>query len=198
MINDDYIERRHAERVLEEELNTRGKPVWYLPHYPVKHPLKPGKGEAGSWLCRKVWINITSSWWHRSNVSPIHGGPKRLWHLLNLKRFLWWPNRDLAKEMQDYRMVKHLFGATSSPSVANFYPRKAPQLNQEGVRKVNLGPKSRRGNCLVFSHASYDPVKRSMYEDDKNVCRCHKEGSHFSNSTAQVVRGRRFSLEEVV
>ena len=40
MINDDYIERRHAERVLEEELNTRGKPVWYLPHYPVKHPLK--------------------------------------------------------------------------------------------------------------------------------------------------------------
>ena len=69
--------------------------------------------------------------------------------------------------MQDYRMVKHLFGATSSPSVANFHPRKAPQLNQEGVRKVNLGPKSRRGNCLVFPHASYDPVKRSMYEDDK-------------------------------
>ena len=63
-------------------------------------------------------------------------------------------------------MVKHLFGATSSPSVANFYPRKAPQLNQEGVRKVNLGPKSRRGNCLVFPHASYGPVKRSMYEDD--------------------------------
>ena len=48
MINDDYIERRHAERVLEEELNTRGKPVWYLAHYPEKHPLKPGKGEAGS------------------------------------------------------------------------------------------------------------------------------------------------------
>ena len=68
--------------------------------------------------------------------------------------------------MQDYRMVKHLFGATSSPSVANFYPRKAPQLNQEGVRKVNLGPKSRRGNCLVFPRASYGPVKRSMYEDD--------------------------------
>ena len=29
-------------------------------------------------------------------------------------------------------MVKHLFGAISSPSVANFYPRKTPQLNQEG------------------------------------------------------------------
>ena len=95
-------------------------------------------------------------------------------------------------------MVKHLFGATSSPSVTNFYPRTTPQLNQEGVRKVNLGPKSRRGNCLVFPHVSYDPVKRSMYEDDTNVCRRHKESSQFSNSTAQVVRERRFSLEEVV
>ena len=34
--------------------------------------------------------------------------------------------------MQEYRMVKHLFGAISSPSVANFYPKKTPQLNQEG------------------------------------------------------------------
>ena len=108
--------------------------MWYLPHYPVKHPLKPNKGEAGSWLFSKVWTNITSSWWHRSkrhffrsNVSPIHGGPKRLWHFLNLKRFVWWPNRDLAKKMQEYRMVKHLFGATSSPSVANVCPRKTAQ-----------------------------------------------------------------------
>ena len=38
MIYDDYIESRHAERVLEEELNTRGKPVWYLAHQPEKHP----------------------------------------------------------------------------------------------------------------------------------------------------------------
>ena len=98
--------------------------MWYLPHYPVKHPLKPGKGEAGSWLSSKVWTNITSSWWHRSNVSPIHGGPKRLWHFFNLKKFVWWLNRDLVKKMREYRMGKHLFGATSSQSVANFCPRK--------------------------------------------------------------------------
>ena len=35
-------------------------------------------------------------------------------------RFLWWPNGDLSGEMEEYRMVKHLFGATSSPSIANF------------------------------------------------------------------------------
>ena len=32
--------------------------------------------------------------------------------------------------------------------------------------KVNLRPKSRRGNCLVLSHVSYGPVKCSMYADD--------------------------------
>ena len=34
--------------------------------------------------------------------------------------------------MQEYRMVKHLFGATSSLSVANVSPRKTAQLNQKG------------------------------------------------------------------
>ena len=41
----------------------------------------------------------------------------------------WGPN----KRMEEYQMVKHLFGATSSPSVANFCPRKTAQLNQEGL-----------------------------------------------------------------
>ena len=40
---DDYIEKGHAEMVPEEELNTRNRPVWFLPHHPVTHPLKPDK-----------------------------------------------------------------------------------------------------------------------------------------------------------
>ena len=39
----DYIEKGHAEMVPEEELNTRNRPVWFLPHQPVTHPLKPDK-----------------------------------------------------------------------------------------------------------------------------------------------------------
>ena len=35
-------------------------------------------------------------------------------------RFLWWPNDDLTKELEEYGMVKHLFGATSSPSICQF------------------------------------------------------------------------------
>ena len=39
----DYIEKGHAERILEEELEVNDRPVWYLPHHPVTHPLKPDK-----------------------------------------------------------------------------------------------------------------------------------------------------------
>ena len=40
----DYIESGHAEKVPDEELErTEDRPVWYLPHHPVTHPLKPGK-----------------------------------------------------------------------------------------------------------------------------------------------------------
>ena len=35
-------------------------------------------------------------------------------------RFLWWPNGNLTKAPETYRMVVHLFGATSSPCCAAF------------------------------------------------------------------------------
>ena len=35
-------------------------------------------------------------------------------------RFLRWPNGDLSRELEEYRMVKHLFGASSSLSIATF------------------------------------------------------------------------------
>ena len=38
----------------------------------------------------------------------------------DLRRFLWWPKGDTAKEPQEYRMTVHLFGATFSPGCANF------------------------------------------------------------------------------
>ena len=39
----DNIEKGHAEMVPKEQLNTRNRPVWFLPHHPVTHPLKRDK-----------------------------------------------------------------------------------------------------------------------------------------------------------
>ena len=35
-------------------------------------------------------------------------------------RFLWWPEADLSKELEECKMIRHIQGATSSPSVSNF------------------------------------------------------------------------------
>ena len=37
----------------------------------------------------------------------------------NALRFLWW-NENLDQEPEDYQMLVHIFGATSSPSVCHF------------------------------------------------------------------------------
>ena len=44
-------------------------------------------------------------------------------------RFLWWPDADVSKPPQDCSMQVHLFGATSSPTCANFALRKTAEDN---------------------------------------------------------------------
>ena len=39
----------------------------------------------------------------------------------NALRFLWWPKHDTKSLPVDYQMNVHIFGATSSPSVAGLH-----------------------------------------------------------------------------
>lgn len=60
---------------------------------------------------------------------------------VDLLRFLWWPDGDFSQDPVDFRMRVHLFGATSSPSCANFTLRKCAQdhrkqFNRETVDKI--------------------------------------------------------------
>ena len=41
--------------------------------------------------------------------------------------FLWWPGGDMTAPPKDHRMTVHLFGATSSPSCANYALRKTSE-----------------------------------------------------------------------
>ena len=168
----DYIENSHAEKVPKEELEVKDRTVWYLPHHPVTHPLKPDKV--------RVVYDCAAKFGQTSLNHQLLQGPDQTNQLVGVLsrfrqetvgmvadieamfhqvlvdpkdcdalRFLWWPNGDLTKEMEEYRMVKHLFGATSSPSVANFCLRKTAQLYQE-----------------EFDAEVVETVKRNMYVDD--------------------------------
>ena len=52
-------------------------------------------------------------------------------------RFLWWPGNDLNSDTAEHQMLVHLFGATSSPSCANFGLRHTADDNQDVFSKEN-------------------------------------------------------------
>ena len=53
-------------------------------------------------------------------------------------RFLWWPNRDLTKESEEYCMTVHPFGGGSSPCCSNFALRRTAEdgENEFGVKEA--------------------------------------------------------------
>ncbi|CAC5426191.1 unnamed protein product [Mytilus coruscus] len=70
-------------------------------------------------------------------------------HDFNFLRFLWWENGDHSKQPVEYKMVVHLFGATSSPSCANYALRKtASELKG------------------TFDNQVVDTVLKNFYVDD--------------------------------
>lgn len=169
---DDMLSKGYAQKVPEEEHNRQDGFVWYLPHHPVHHPLKPDKTRVvfdcsakyrGTSLNDKLlqgpdltnslvgvltrfrqehiaMMADIESMFHQVRVTPEH---------CDALRFLWWPEGDLNQAPKDYRMQVHLFGATSSPSCANFGLRKVAEDNEE------------KFSCDVI-----ETVKRNFYVDD--------------------------------
>ena len=169
---EEYIAKGHAQRVPREELDARERPVWYLPHHPVTHLLKPGKVRVvfdcgakyhGTSLNQQLLRgpDLTNSLVgvlirFRQEFVAMAADIEAMFHQVyvdpedrDVLRFLWWPNGDLNEEPQEYRMVKHLFGATSSPSCANFCLKTTASIYQAEFDPVTL-----------------QIVKKNMYVDD--------------------------------
>ena len=135
------IESGYAERA-PNDVDTKPGMTFYINHYGTRHPKKKKlrivfncsqeyNGESlnkylsqGPLLTndltgvllrfRQEPIAVTcdiEGMFHQVRVKPEHR---------NLLRFLWWEENDLSKDPIEYRMTVHLFGATSSPSCANF------------------------------------------------------------------------------
>ncbi|KAK3715636.1 hypothetical protein QZH41_008075 [Actinostola sp. cb2023] len=168
----DYIDKGHAVKVPKEELNLTDRPIWYLPHHPVVHPLKPEKVRIvfdcaakakGTSLNQELMqgpdlANQLTGVLIRFRQEPVGvvADVEAMFHQVLVEpkdcdalRFFWWPDGDLSTELEEYRMVKHLFGATSSPSIANFCLKKTAELEQESI-----------------NFETVDTVNRNMYVDD--------------------------------
>ena len=150
----DLIRKGHAERVPDQELERSDGHLWYIPHHGVYHPRKPGKIRVvfdcsalyeGESLNKRLLQgpNLTNNLTgilcrFRKGQIAVTCDIEACYHQVKVNkeqrdylRFLWWPDGNLDKPAQEFRMTVHLFGATSSPGCANFALKAAAMDGKE-------------------------------------------------------------------
>ncbi|XP_006815778.1 uncharacterized protein LOC100370012 [Saccoglossus kowalevskii] len=91
---------------------------------------------------------------------------------MNCLRFYWWPDDDLSRNPEVYRMAVHLFGAKSSPSCSNTALRRTAIDNNEMFKSdvVNTVLKNFYvDDCLKSYETEADVI--SMVQDLIEICR---------------------------
>ncbi|XP_052697355.1 uncharacterized protein LOC128175621 [Crassostrea angulata] len=146
---DKIISEGYAQQVPTENLQQNDGRVWYLPHHGVIHPKKNKlrvvfdcaakfKGTSlnnqllqGTKLTNTLIGTLIR---FREDEIAVMGDIDSMFYQVRVPlqdasflRFLWWKDGDPSKSVTEYQMVVHLFGATSSPSCANFCLRKTAQ-----------------------------------------------------------------------
>ena len=159
----DYVEfveklvsKGYAYKVSDEQLEDQ-QPAWYLPHHGIYHPKKPDKIRVvfdcsakyqGCSLNDKLMQgpDLTNSFvgvlirFRQERVALMADIEAMFYQVRVPKdqhkylRFLWWPGGDLESELSEYRMSVHIFGAVSSPSIANYALRSTADR-----AKINYG-----------------------------------------------------------
>lgn len=167
----ELISKGYAERVPQQQLCCHSGKVWYILHHGVHHPKKGslrvvfdcGATFKGASLNSELLQgpNLTSSLLgvlmrFRQEPVAFMGDIQAMFHQVKIPEedqdflhFLWWPDGDISKELVEYRMAVHLFGAVSSPSCAGYALRKAAEDHH-----------------LEFSAEVLQAVRQNLYVDN--------------------------------
>jgi hypothetical protein len=136
----------YAEKVPEDCLPREDGRVWYVPHHGVRHPKKKKlrvvydcaaeyRGRAlnkellqGPVLTSTLVGVLTRFRTHKvavmADIEAMFSQVQIPEENRDWLRFLWWRNGSLDDQPEEYRMTRHVFGATSSPSCASYALRK--------------------------------------------------------------------------
>lgn len=137
----DIFDKGYATKV-EEDTQSGERRKWYIPHHGVYHPKKHklrvvfdcGASYQGTSLNAQLLqgpdlanslIGVLTRF-RQEPVAFITDVEAMFYQVKvpdkdsDLMRFLWWPNGNLDAELEEYKMAVHIFGATSSPSCANY------------------------------------------------------------------------------
>ena len=198
-LKDDYLtfmkkifDNGHASQVPVDQLQTTKGKAWYLPHFNVYHPRKPDQ-------IRVVFDCSTIYESQSLNKHPLQG-PDQLNSLIGVLtrfqkeevaltcdmeqmfhsfyvnpddrhylRFLWFAN-DLTSPIVEYQMNVHLFGAASSPGVANFCLHQTAETHRQEPRpgkKIPVSPRLRLAR-VQFQCSSRFSYGRCLGMPNKN------------------------------
>ncbi|XP_068246538.1 uncharacterized protein [Palaemon carinicauda] len=136
---DKLFEKGYAYKIPDDEVSKIL--VWYLPHHTVFYH-KKGKIRIVFDCSAKFegvslngvllqGLNLTNSLTgvlirFRQEVYAFIGDIEAMFFQIKIPpenqdydRFLWWPNGDINRPLEEFRMAVHIFGAISSPSIAN-------------------------------------------------------------------------------
>ena len=152
-VMNDYIKKGYARQLTQEEVERESPIRCYLPHHPVTNPNKPGKvrivfdaaAECEGTSLNKALLPGPDSTnnlvgvllrFRQGNVA-LSADVEAMFHQVRVTkqdqealRFLWWTN-SLDEAPDVYTMQVHIFGAASSPCIANSTLRRTADDNAE-------------------------------------------------------------------
>lgn len=197
----DSLNKGYAVKVDKEQPEPENGRVWYIPHHGVYHPRRgklrvvfdcaasyQGKSLNGELLqgpnLTNSLIGVLTRFRHHSialmsDIEAMYYQVKVPPEDTDLLRFLWWPNGDVNEPLQEYKMVVHLFGATSAPSCAIYALRKTAEDAKDVMAPSVVN--------AVLNHFYVDDCLMSVSEE-KEACAmvkdlttlCGKGGFHLS------------------
>ena len=144
---EDLQARNYTEKIPSEQIDSESGVVWYLPLHSVTHPKKPDKVRVvfdcaakyhGTSLNNNVLQgpDLTNSLIgvllrFRQEPVAVMTDVEAMFHQvlvhpkdIDALRFLWYPDGDLDKEPEEFRMLVHLLSGVWSSSSAGFALRK--------------------------------------------------------------------------
>ena len=168
---DNVLQKGYAEKVPQAQAQRNDGHVWYIPHHGVYHKRK--RKLRVVFDCSSTYQakslnsellqgpDLTNSLLgvllrFRQERFAVMADIEAMYYQVQVQqnhrdflRFLWWPEGDISRPLEVYRMKVHLFGAVSSPSIANF------ALKQTG-----------RDHSDQYSNEVFNTIKNSFYVDD--------------------------------
>ncbi|XP_075151925.1 uncharacterized protein LOC142225965 isoform X3 [Haematobia irritans] len=195
----DYIKKGYARKLSKQEIENGGSRIFYLPHFGVKNPNKKGirlvfdaAAETNQFSLNKALLqgpdinNSLISILLKFREAPVAvcGDIQEMFHQIsiskedqNSQRFLW--RDDKEKPVETYVMQRLIFGATCSPTIAQYVK------NENAKEFIEEAPRAVHG--IVERHYVDDYVDCFQSEEEailvlKDVIRIHKFGGfHLRN-----------------